>query len=177
MVYSRWVFLTVPVFVLSATGLAFTIRGLLRTLSGSAVTSFPLHEEESFTLREPGTFDLYVEGKLGTTDFAGLKMELTDPGGRRVPLDQVLFRAHVSSFSRSRLLVRSFTVSAPGSYTLRVTGIRSTASPDDRIVLAHPVRGAMILHILGIVALGCLTIGSMVASALAFVLPGRAAQP
>lgn len=48
-----------------------------------------------------------------------------------------------------------------------------TAARDNRILITRPVRAAMILHILGLVALGCLMIGSMVASGLLLFGPGR----
>lgn len=41
MPFSRWLFLTIPGFVISAVLLALTIRSLLRTLSGAAVAAIP----------------------------------------------------------------------------------------------------------------------------------------
>jgi hypothetical protein len=90
-----------------------------------------------------------------------------------IPGNSVLFRATVSSFSRARLLVRSFQVPEPGAFTLRITGIRQDAARDDRILISRPVRVAMVLHILGFVALGSLMIGSMVASGLLLFGPDR----
>ncbi len=106
MTLSRWLFLTIPGFVLAAVLLALTIRSLLRTLSGAGVAAVPLEEHQSFRLAEPGPYDLYVEGRLGTMDFVG-------------------------------------------------------------------VRGALVTHILGLVVLGGLTIGSMVASGLLLFGPQR----
>lgn len=172
MPFSRWLFLTIPGFVISAVLLAFTIRSLLRTLSGAAVTAMPLQQDQTFRLAEPGPYDLYVEGRLGT-NFSGLEYQLTDSAGRSVPMSGVLFRATVSSFSRARLLVQSFQVSEPGVFALRITGIRPEAARDNRILINRPVRAAMILHILGLVALGCVMIGSMVATGLLIFGPDR----
>jgi hypothetical protein len=173
MTLSRWLFLTIPGFVLAAVLLALTIRSLLRTLSGAVVAAVPLEEHQSFPLAEPGPYDLYVEGRLGTMDFVGLGFRLTDAAGRNVPMSGVLFRARVNSLSRARLLLQSFQATAPGVFALEVTGLRSAASPDDRIVISRPVRGALVTHILGLVILGGLTIGSMVASGLLLFGPQR----
>lgn len=54
MPFSRWLFLTVPGLVICAVLLAFTIRSLLRTLSGAAVAALPLQASQRFRLSEPG---------------------------------------------------------------------------------------------------------------------------
>jgi hypothetical protein len=164
MPFSRWLLLTVPALVISAVLLALTVRSLLRTLSGAAVAVLPLLPEQTFRLPEPAIYDLYIEGHLGTMDFTGLKYQLKDSGGRSVPMSGVLFRATVTTLSRARLLVQTFQVSEAGAFTLQVNGLRPGMAPDDRVLISRPVRGAMIVHILALVVLGCVTIGSMVAS-------------
>lgn len=90
----------------------------------------------------------------------------------------VWFRSTVTSMSgRVKLQVRSFTIAEPGAFTLRITGLHPEAAADNRLVISRPVRARMILHILGLVAFGALTIGSLVASVLLVVLPGRATGP
>jgi hypothetical protein len=170
---SRWLFLTIPGLVLSAVGLALTIRSLLRMLSGAAVAAIPAQPNQTFRLPEPGPYDLYIEGRLGTMDFAGLDYQLTDPAGREVPMSGVLFRATVRTLSRARLQVRSFEAAEPGLYTLRITGLRPDAARDNRILINRPMRSAMILHILALVGLGCLMIGSLVATGLLLFGPDR----
>jgi hypothetical protein len=174
---TRWLFLTVPGFVISAVLLAFTIRSLLRTLSAAAVLSVPVEQSRTFDLTVPGPYDLYVQGRLGTMDFRGLAYELTTAAGGNVPMEPVIVLATTTSMSgRVKLLVRSFVIAEPGAFTLRITGLRSEAAPDNRLVISRPVRARMVMHILGLVALGSLTIGSLVASVLVVVLPGRAAR-
>lgn len=174
MTYSRWVFATAPGFVVSAVLLAWSIRGLLRTLSGATVAAAPLTEVTAFELPAAGDYEIYLEGRIGTTDFRGLDMALADASGRAIRPDTVLFRAHVNSFSRSRLSLRAFTAPGPGSYRLTFSGLRAGGSPDNRVVISRPVRGSMVLHILAIVVCGILTIGTLIGSILLVVLPGRA---
>lgn len=176
MTWSRWVFVTAPGFVVSAVLLAWSIRGLLRTLSGATVASAPLAEVTRFELPAGGDYEIYLEGRIGTTDFRGVDMTLADGSGRAVRTDPIVFRTHVNSLSRARLSLRSFTAPAPGAYQLTFQGLRAGASPDNRVVISRPVRGSMVLHILAIVVCGILTIGTLIGSILLVVLPGRAAQ-
>jgi hypothetical protein len=173
MPFSRWLFLTIPGFVISAILLALTIRSLLRTLSRSAVAAIPLQPSQTFQLPEAGPYDLYAEGGFATNDFFGLKYGLTDSAGRTVPMSGVLFRTHVRTFSRSRLQAQSFEAPAAGVYTLHVTGLHPNSAPDNRILINRPVRGAMVLHILALIALGIGMIGSMVATGLLMFGPDQ----
>ena len=172
---SPWLLLTVPLFFISGGLLVVTVRSLLRTVRDAVVASVPLEPTQPVDLQEEGEYDLYVEGRPGTMDFAGLDFLLRDPSGALVPMARVLFRTRVSGLSRMRLQVRSFTAGRPGRYTLEVRGGRTERPHDseDRIVFSRPVRGGMILHILALVLLGASTVGSMVGSALLVVRPGR----
>jgi hypothetical protein len=172
---SPWLFLTVPLFFISVGLLVMTVRSLVRTLRGAVVAAVPLDPVQTVDLGDAGPYDLYVEGRPGTMDFAGLDFALTDRSDATVPMERVWFRTRVSGLSRMRLQVRSFTTPSPGQYTLWVSGrgIDRPHDPGDRIVLSRPLRGGMILHILALVLLGASTVGSMVGSALLVVLPGR----
>jgi len=172
---SPWLVLTVPLFVVSVGLLVMTVRSLLRTVRTSVVASVPLEAAQTVDLREGGAYDLSVEGRPGTADFAGLDFTLTDSTGATVPMQRVLFRTRVSGLSHMRLSVRSFTAGSPGRYTLRVSGgrIDRPHDSDDRIVFSRPVQVGMILHILALILFGAATVGSMVGSALLVVLPGR----
>ncbi len=164
MSFSRWLFLTIPAFAIAAILLGFTVRSLLRTLARSAVVSMPLEPSQTFRLAEGGPYDLFVEGSFASNDFVGLDYALADSAGRKVPMGAVVFRAHVRTLSRARLQIRSFDAPGPGDFTLRVTGVHPNSSPGDRILINRPVRSAMVLHILALLALGVVTIGSLVAS-------------
>ena len=161
-----WLALSVPLFALSLWLLGRTIRGLVRMTRGSVVASVPFRDEQPLKLDEAGDYGLYVEGRRFSTDFARTEFELADSAGASIPLRQVVFRTNVSGMSRVRLQVRQFSVPAAGRYTLRIRGSKETADPDNRVVIARPVRGAMVGYILALVGLGVTIIGSLVGSIL-----------
>jgi len=167
---SPWVFVTAPGILLGGVLLSFTIRSLIRLLRASVVAAVPLAPEQRISFETPGPYDLYGQGSFGSSTFYGLDFELVDRAGQPVPLEKVFFRTQVRSFSSVKLLLRSFTIPRADTYTLRVRGdVRPSAS--DGLVIAHPIRAPLIGHILGIVFLGMVTIGSLVATALLVLLP------
>jgi len=166
-----WVAATAPVFVVSTYLLGRTIGSLTRTVRGSVVLSVPVGEEQPVHFASPGPYNLNVEGKRFTTDFAGYRFSMTDQRGQDLRLDPVLMRTAVSSFSRVRLELNRFDITAPGAYTLRIHGIRPGQDLDNRIVFTRPIGGSLVGHILALVLLGILTIGSLVGSILIIVLP------
>lgn len=170
-----WLALTVPVFVVAAVLLGLTIRSLIRAVRASVVASVALRAKERLALPRAGNYDLYGEGTFMSRDFGALEFSLSDSAGAAVPLHSVLFRTKVSSFTRVRLKLRHFTVADAGTFTLRVTGIRENQDPENRIVIATPVTMKMVLHILVIVVLAMLTIGSLVGSSL--IALGKAGFP
>jgi len=161
-----WLALTVPAFLIAAVLLGLTIRSLVHTMRGSVVASVPVRAEQGFALSRAGDYDLYVEGKFLSRDFGALELSLTDAAGAPVTLHPVLFRTTVSSFSRVRLKLHHFQTADPGTFTLRVTGIRENQDSENRIVFAAPVTARMVFHILAIVLLSILTIASLVGSLL-----------
>ena len=165
----RWLALTIPILVGSALVLAWTIRGLVREGGGAAIASLPVAERSEFTLDAAGEYDLSVEGRLGSRDFAAVEFALADRDGRAIPLHTLLVRRSATSLSgRTRLQLRSFHSERPGTLTLRVRGIAEGASADDRIVIGRVARGAGV-RILVIVLSGVLTIASGVGSILLVV--------
>jgi len=165
-VNAAWLALTVPAFVVAVILLGLTIRSLIHTVRGSVVATVPVRAEQRFALPRAGDYALYVEGKFLSRDFGALEFSLADVAGAPVTLHPVLFRTTVSSFSRVRLQLRHFHAAAPGTFTLRVTGIRENQDPENRIVFTAPVTARMVLHILAIIVLAALTIGSLVGSLL-----------
>lgn len=152
---------TVALFLIAAFLLGWTIRSLIRTMRGSVVASIPLRDVQTFSLPHPGAYDLYVEGTRFSKDFGSLEFALSDPASAAVNLQCVWFRTTVSGASRVRLQLRSFTASAAGTFTLRITGIKPDQDPENRIVFATPVTARMVLHILTIIALAMLTMTSL----------------
>jgi hypothetical protein len=172
-----WIALTAPLFVLSVWLLYRTIRSLVGTVRKSIVASVPLREEAALTVDEPGAYDLSVEGSQLSTDFGGLDFAMLRVDGTPVPMRTAWFRTTVSSVSRVRLQLRRLSVEAPGRFTLRISGIKPDQDPENRVVLSRPIGTAIVGHVLALVALGMLTVGSLVASALLLVGPQSSAEP
>jgi hypothetical protein len=170
---TRWAFLTIPLFAIAVVLLAMAIRSLVRLTRDAPVASLPVRDEQTVEL-SPGDYDLNIEGRIGTSDFAGLGYALEDASGGAVALRPVLMRARVNTFSRARLQLRTFSIGQAGRYRLRVTGLRGTESPENRLVIGRGARGALVARIVAIVILGVLTIGSFVGTILLIVLPRRA---
>jgi hypothetical protein len=141
--------------------LALAIRSLIGTVRSSAVASIPLQAEQRFALPRAGEYELYGEGQFLSRDFGALEFSLHDVEGRGIPLEPVYFRTKVASFSRVRLQLRSFEVAAAGSYVLRVRGIREGQDAASRIVIATPVTGRIVLHVLAMVGLGLVLLASL----------------
>jgi len=150
--------------------LVLTIRSLLRTLRTSVVATLPLVAEQPVTFQAAGPYELYGEGSFGSSVFAGLDFELNDAEGRVVPMHRVLFRTVVRSFSGVRLQLRTFTIPRDGTFTLRVLGA-AHATERERLIIGIPARARIIAHVLALVMLGIITIGSLVATILLIVQP------
>jgi hypothetical protein len=104
---------------------------------------------------------------------AGLQFTLVDTERRAaIPLRTALVRTRVSSLSRARRELYVFGIDAPGNYVLRVEGAsESLAASHPFVVVTRPFGGALVLHVLALVASGALLIGSIVVTGL--ILAGR----
>jgi hypothetical protein len=101
---------------------------------------------------------------------------LAAESGTSIALSPILFRTDVSSMSRSRLELYSFTIPSAGAYTLRIEGIDpATDYSSHAILITRQYRAALVLHVLALVALGAALIGSLVVSGL--VLSGKSLAP
>ena len=170
-----WIAVTVPVCLVSVWLLIRTVRTLIRTTRASVVASVPLRGQQILPLSGPGNYQLYVEGKRLSRDFGGLDFALSDRSGATIPMRRLLLRTQVSSLSRVRLALRSFRVDAAGDVTLSTTGIRPAQDPENRIVIARPFRAALVAHVLALVGLSFVAIGSLVGAILVAVFEGGAA--
>lgn len=101
----------------------------MKLVRGSVVLSVPLAAVQGLRLDQPGPYQLGVEGQPFTRAFSGLEFELRSPRGDSVSLPPILMRTSVKSFSRSRLTLRSFSASEPGTYQLTVRGIHPDPDP------------------------------------------------
>jgi hypothetical protein len=164
---SRWIFISLPVIVLAAGALAFSVRGLLALLRAQTIATMALRARSSIALPSAGTYDLSVSGRLGTNDLAGLDFRLHDESGSAVPLRDVVMRVTRTSMSgRTTSQVRTFEAARGGRYVLDVTGIQEGSNPGNEIVIGRPAGLALVAWILAIVLSGALLILAIVASAL-----------
>lgn len=169
-----WLLATVPAFLISTWLLVRTIRSLIRTTQRSVVASVPLQGRQTLALPEAGAYDLFVEGKRMSRDFAGLDFALEDGAGASIPLNRFVVRTTVSGISRVRVKVRGFRLHEAGPVTLSIQGIREGSDAENRLVFGRPFLGALVVHVLALVVLGASTIGALVGTILVIVL-GRGA--
>ena len=170
-----WIAVTVPVLLVSVWLGIRTVRSLIRTTRASVVASVPLRARQTLSLPGAGRYDLYVEGKRLSRDFGGLDFALSDRSGTALPMRRLLLRTQSSSLSRVRLALRSFRADAAGDLTLSATGIDPGQDPENRIVIARPLRAALAAHVLALVGLSIAAIGSLVATILLALSAGGAA--
>lgn len=169
MVLSKsWLLLTLPLAVLALVLLTLTAFSLLRTTRRSVVASLPVHAEQSITLDDAAVYVLNVEGDSLNRVATGLNFAVAKAGSAStLRMWPILVRTKVSSFSRTRLELFSFETPAPGVYTLRTTGMNPNADYSRAaIVITKPITVALVLHVLGLVGLGVMLIGSLVVTGL-----------
>ena len=146
--------------------LARTIAGLVRATRDSVVANLPLQPDQTFQLPSAGPYDLYLEGNRLTSIPSGLSFIVTDSAGHPVEVRTALIRVEVSSFSRARLKLADLASAAGGTFRLQIQGLPAERSSDFRVLLARPIAGTLVLHVLALIALGLVVVGSLVASAL-----------
>lgn len=164
----QWIALLLPVCGMSLWLLVRTIRSLIRTTRDAVVATLPATAEQTVTLH-PGGYALAVESRHFSRDFAAVDFELRDSAGTVIPLPNVLFRTKISSSSRVQLELRRFTIVAAGDYLLRTTGLSPTADSANRLIVRRPAGAQIALHIVTLVVLGILAIGSLVGSIVLWV--------
>jgi hypothetical protein len=171
-----WLALTLPLFCLSAVLLTRTIRGLVGATRDAVILDLPVVRTQEITLPEGGRLQLSVETRRGSTGFRSLDYRLVAATGEAVALQPVPVPTTVSSIARVRVPVRTFVSPGPGRLTLEVTG--GGAFPDDdRLMITRPIGGPVVVHVLSLVVLAAVTIGSLVASVLVVMLPARVGSP
>jgi len=167
---------TVPAAITALALLTWTAVSLLRTVRRSVVASLPLRPDQHVTIDATGDCALSIEGPVGTSLPTQLRFTLASADGTtRIPLTSLAFRTEVTSMSRSRIELQGLTIPAPGDYVLHIDGLDTLdASANHRacaIVFARQYGVALVLHILVLIALALVLIGSSVVSVL--VLHGR----
>ncbi|MDB4910530.1 MAG: hypothetical protein JWO39_1353 [Gemmatimonadetes bacterium] len=172
-----WLLLTIPVALAALALLTLTALSLLRTVRGSVIASVPVSAEQQVTINSSGSFALNLDGPVFTARPASLRFALSSAeSGTQIALNAIVFRTSVTSMSRSRVELYSFTIRSPGTYTLRVSGIDpSTDYSAQAILITRRYGAALVFHVLALVALGAALIGSLVVSGL--VLSGKSFAP
>lgn len=172
-----WLLLTLPVGLAALGALAWIIRSLLRTVRGAVVLSVPMMPRQVVQFERAGEYALKLEADSLTALITGLEFTLVDTERRTaIPLRTAVMRTRVSSRARARREMYVFSIRAPGSYVLRTKGAdESLLSGHPSLVITRPFDGALVLHVLGLVASGALLIGSVVATGL--IMAGRTAAP
>jgi hypothetical protein len=166
-----WLVLTAPVFLLSLWILVRTIGSLVRLTREATVLSVPMVPSQSVSFAEPGTLDLFLEGARGS-NLSGLDFDLTDQDGRAVALESGVLRTTVSGLSRVRVKVRSVHLDRDGVFTLSISGLRPGMNPENRVVFARSITRPLVGHVLALVGLGVVLLGSLAGSIVA-LLPRR----
>ena len=162
-----WLMVTVPAFGVAAFLLARMIASLVRAVRASRVATVPLAPEARVRLEATGTLELAMEGRRFTRDFAGVNFSLHRVDtGQEVPLRRPLFRTKVSGMEKVRLSLYEFDLPAPGEYFLRAESL-GAVDPGSAVVFMRPLGFAVVRHVLSLIGLGALLIGSLVVSALA----------
>lgn len=161
--YRNGLWISVPLFVISAALLVHFIRDVIRVVKQAHLVSVPLLELQEIEFGEGGRVVLCIQGPLLSPRFANLDYELTWDGiaiqGRKAWLP-----GKTSGFSWVRLEVKSYQIPMPGRYVLRIKGLEPESKPDSehQIVFMRPHLARSIGSVIGIVLAASLSIGSMV---------------
>ena len=169
---NNWLWLTVPVGLISLVILPIFVWRLVEMHRSQLVLSVPLLAEQEIDIETAGRLLLHAEGPRLTRAFGGLDYQLTDLSDQSaVPLKPTIPPFSSSGISRSRLSLRAFELARSGRFRLTVTGITDpTVSQDNNLVLTHDRRGGTIGIILVVVfsAIGLLG-GAILSSVIYFV--------
>ena len=168
-----WLLLSVPLLAAAAIGLALTIRRLVALSRRSVLLSVPVIREQQVELPVGGTLSLNIEGQF-LDSLGNLTYALFDENGSSVRLSSIVGRARTSSFTRARLELLAFHLAAPARLTLRISGF----DPDrdysrNRVVFTRRMTGRLVAHILVLVTLALVTVGSVVLTVLVLVTGGE----
>ena len=161
-IYRNGLWISVPLFVISAALLGFFILSVIRVVKQAHLLSVPLFEQQEIEFAEEGRVVLCTQGPLLSFRFANLDYELTGEG---IPIEgrRTWFPGKTSGFSWVRLEVKSYRIPRPGRYVLRIKGLEPGSIPDSehRIVFMRPHLARSIGYVVGIVLAGLLFIGSI----------------
>lgn len=162
--YKQWIWIGIPVLLLSLASLVFVIRGVIGTLRSAHLCKVPLAERQELDFPAAGTVVLSAEGPRLSTRFARLEFALQSVQGDPVPGRRVLFRARTSGISTARTEFMTFGLPRPGRYVFTITGLGASQESDSRhaVVFMRPHLLQSMVYVLGIVASASVFIISLV---------------
>lgn len=177
MLSRSWLLLTIPVALTAIGLLSWTIASLLRTVRGSVIATVPIRAEQRVDINSSGDFAINIESPILTRRPTNLRFALSGADSEaRIALYPILLQTDVTSMTRSRMELYAFTIPSAGTYKLRIEGIDAvTDYGRDAILITRQFRGALVLHVLALIACGVALIGSLVVSGL--VLSGKSFSP
>ena len=177
MLSRSWLLLTIPVGLAAIALLTWTIASLLRTVRGSVIASVPLVTEQRVEIGSSGDFAINIDSPLLTRRPINLRFTLSGAdSSTRIAMYPILVQTDVTSMSRSRMELYSFTIHSAGTYQLRIDGLEPGVDYSrDAILITRQFRGALVLHVLALIACGVALIGSLVVSGL--ILSGKSFSP
>jgi hypothetical protein len=177
MLSRSWLLLTIPVALAALALLAWTVSSLLRTVRGSVIATMPIRAEQRVDINSSGDFALNIESPLLTRRPTNLAFALSRvDSDARIALYPILLQTDVTSMTRSRMELYSFTLPSAGTYKVHIDGIDPASDYSrDAILITRQFRGALVLHVLALIACGVALIGSIVVSGL--VLSGKSFSP
>ncbi len=162
-IYRNGLWISVPLFVISAALLAFFILNIVRGVRQAHLLSVPLREQQEIEFAKEGRVVLCTQGPLLSFRFANLDYELTGDG---LPVEgrTTWFHSRTSGLSWVRMEMKIYTIPRPGRYNLRIKGLQPglAVDPEHKIVFMRPHLARSIANVIGIVLTSLLFIGSIV---------------
>lgn len=167
-IYQHILWITAPLFFISAASLVLLIRNLVRLQRQSLLLSIPLRQQQDIEFTIEGPVILCLHGPLLTTRFRGLTYELSRMNGLPVQGRRVWLRSRSSGFTSITMELYRYTIPEPGRYRLKVNGLgaRQDTNSGHSLVFARPHTVKSISYVIGIVLSSILVIGSLVFSLL-----------
>lgn len=162
--YRNGLWISVLLFGVSAALLGFFILNVIRLVDKSKILSVPLVTQQEVDFPFAGRVILCMEGPLLTSRFANLDYDLRAREGMPVEGKTTWFHARTSSFSKVRMELKSYELTKPGTYVLRIQGLEPGSGADSghRIVFMRPHLALSIGYVIGITLSAGLLIGSIV---------------
>jgi hypothetical protein len=160
MMIKSWTWLVVAGITIVVLGFALVwlVGLLLRSNRTDVQTTLPLVPEQKVDLAADGETVLQIEMPRIETDYRRLQLEITDAtSGKSITMANDSGRPSgvVYGITTMKVPIGRMTVSQPGRYTVRVTGMAADKSYSTyRLLLSRPYLARIALQIVGIALCG-----------------------